>query len=109
MKKNQRNLVMVLCSVFFVALVSGPALSADEVTIIGTVNDSYQIVTDDDEVYQIGDSEQGDEVIEYVGARVKVTGSVEEEEGVKIITVTAFKVIEEMLEEDMEGVYEEPI
>ena len=109
MKKNQRNLVIIVCAIFFVALSSGPALSADEVTIVGMVNDYYQIVTDDDEVYEVGDSEQGDELVEHVGARLKVTGTVEEEDGVRIITVTSFVVIEEAPQEDMEDFYEEPI
>jgi hypothetical protein len=110
MKKNQRNLVTIVCALFFVALSFGPSLSADEVTIVGTVNDYYQIETDDGEAYEIGDSEQGDELVGHVGARVKVTGTVEEDEdGTKVITVTSFVVIQEDSAGDIEGSGEEPL
>jgi hypothetical protein len=108
MKKNRKDLVLIVCALFLVALSSSPALSADEETIIGTVNDSYQIVTDAHEVYEIGDSEQGDELVNLIGSTVEVTGRIEEQEGVKIITVTSFVVIEEASQEDMEGFDEEP-
>ena len=104
MKKNRRNIVIIVCAVFLVALSSSPALTADEETIIGTVTDFFQIVTDD-EVYEIGDSEQGDELLGYVGARVEVTGTVEEDEdGIKVITVTSFVVIEEASTVDIEDI-----
>ncbi len=110
MKKNQRNLVIMVCALFFVALSFGPSLSADEVTIVGTVNDYYQIETDDGEAYEVGDSEQGDELVGHVGARVKVTGTVEEDEdGAKVITVTSFVVIQEASAEDTEEFEEEPL
>jgi hypothetical protein len=103
MNKNHRYLVIIVCAMFFVAFSFGPALSADEVTILGTVNDFYGIETDDGEVFEIGDSEQGDELLEYVGARVEVTGTVEEDEdGIKVITITSFIVIEEASTEDIE-------
>ena len=108
MKKYQRNLVIVVCTLFFVALSFGPALSADEVTIVGTVNDYYQIETDEGEVYDIGDSEQGDELIGHTGAIVKATGTVEEDEdGMKVITVTSFVVIQEASAEGTEESEEE--
>jgi hypothetical protein len=103
MKKNHKCLLIIVCTIFFVALSFGSAISADEVTIIGMVNDYYGIETDDGEEYEIGDSEQGDELMRHVGARVEVTGMVEEDEyGVKVITVTSFVLIEEASTEDIE-------
>jgi hypothetical protein len=97
--------MIIVCAMFFVTLSFGPALSADKVTILGTINDYYQIETDDSDVYEIGDSEQGDELLSHVGARVEVTGMVEEDEdGMKIITVTSFVVIEEASTEDTEDI-----
>ena len=105
MKKNRKRFVIIVCAVFLVALSSSPVLTADEETIIGTVNDFYQIVTDDNEVYEIGDSEQGNELVEHVGAIVEATGIVEEDEdGVKTITVTSFVVIEEASTGDIEDI-----
>jgi hypothetical protein len=103
MKKNHKSLVIIVCTIFFVALSFGPAISADELTIIGMVNDYYEIETDDGEVYEIGDSEQGDELMRHVGARVEVTGTIEEDEyGMKVITVASFVLIEEASTEDIE-------
>lgn len=84
MKNSRRILFMGLCFTFVVALFAGPVISADPTTIMGTVNDDYQIVTDD---------EKGDEVVKLVGKKVKVEGTVEESEGMKIITVTAYEVL----------------
>ena len=103
MKINHKSLMIIVCALFFVALSFGLAISADEVTISGTVNDYYEIETDDGEVYDIGDNEQGDELLEYVGARVEVTGTVEEDEdGVKVIMVTSFVLLEDASAEDIE-------
>ncbi len=100
--------MIFVCTVFFIALSFGPAISANEVTISGTVNDFYGIETDDGEVYEIGDSEQGDELIGHVGARVEVTGTLEEDEdGMKIITVSSFVILEEASTEDIEEFDEE--
>jgi len=107
MKKSNKSLMIIVCTVFFMALSFSPAISANEVTVSGTVNDFYGIETDDGEVYEIGDSEQGDELIGLVGARVEVTGTVEEDEdGVKIITVSSFVILEESSTKDID-IYEE--
>jgi hypothetical protein len=107
MKKIYKSLVIIVCALFFLALSFGSAMSADEVTISGTVNDYYGIETDDGEVYDIGDNEQGDELGGHVGARVEVTGTVEEDEdGVKVITVTSFVLLEGASAEDIEIIEE---
>ncbi len=107
MKKIYKSLVIIVCAIFFVALSFGSAISANEVTISGTVNDYYGIETDDGEVYEIGDNEQGDELVEHVGARVEVTGMVEEDEdGVKVITVTSFVLLEDASADDIEIIEE---
>ncbi len=93
MKKNGRNLFVGLCVMIIVALFSGSAISAESVTIVGTINDNYQIVTDNDQVYEIGDNEKADELMELIDKRVKVTGTVEEVGGAKVITVTSYEVI----------------
>ena len=80
---------------FMIAFLSGPAISAKSVTIMGTVNADGQIVTDNDQVYEIGENKKGDELFELVGKKVKVTGTIKEEDGTKVITVNSYKAIEE--------------
>ncbi len=95
MKKNKKLLFVGLLAMLMIAFLSGPAISADSVTIVGIVNDSYQIVTDNEQVYEIAEGQKGDELIEFVDKKVKVTGTVEEDDGAKLMIVTSFEVIKE--------------
>lgn len=94
MKTKRKGLAFLLCVLFFLLVGAVPVLAGEQITILGTVNASYQIVTDDQQVYDVAEGEKGDEVVEMIDQKVKVTGSVEEKDGVKIITVTSFEVIE---------------
>ena len=83
---------------FITAMVAGSALAANEKkTIVGVVTESYQIVTDNDEVYDIGENEIGDKIIENAGKKVRATGKVEydEETDSRTIIIDSFTVIEE--------------
>lgn len=94
MKRNKRCLLAGFCPLIMVVFLSAIAFSEEEKTITGKVNDSYQIVADDGRVYEIGTTEKGDEVIDLVENRVKVTGSLEESEGERIINITSYEVLE---------------
>jgi hypothetical protein len=95
MKKMGKVFVAGLMVAFLVALFGGTAVSSDNVTIEGVVSDVYQLITDQDEVYDIADTEKGQELMEMVGKKVKVIGAVEEEDGVKTIKVANFEVMED--------------
>ena len=95
MKKNVRRLIIGILALAFITFLSFPAISADTRTITGTVNDYYQIETDDGTVYDVVENEKGDEVAEQVGMRVKVTGTVEEDEDMKLINITSYTVLGE--------------
>jgi len=62
---------------------------------VGEVNDQYQIVAQDGIIYEIADTELGNEVLKLTGAVVEVTGDVKEEDGVKVLDVKSFKAKEE--------------
>ena len=70
-----------------------PAIAQDKVVITGTVNESYQIEDDEGELYEIGENEKGDELGELIGAKVRVTGTIQEDEDLKTIMVISFEVI----------------
>ena len=95
MKRDKKYLFVGLCVLIIAAFLSGTAISGKTMTITGTVNENYQIVADDGQVYEVADTEKGDEVVDLVGKKVKVTGTVEESDGEKIITITSLAVIEE--------------
>lgn len=71
-----------------------PGCWANEVTIVGEVNDTYQIVADN-QIYEVAENKLGDDLVtNYISVRVKVVGSItEKEDGTKIITVKSFKVV----------------
>lgn len=72
------------------------AAAAGSTTIQGEVNDSYQIIASDGQVYEVTDTTEGNDLVEnHTGEKVKVTGTVEQEGDTKVITITTFQVIEE--------------
>jgi hypothetical protein len=95
MKRSSKYLLMVLGAAFVVSLVLGPAIAAEPMSLVGTVNDNYQIVTEDDETYFIGENEKGDELIQHVDRKVRVTGMVQKSEDEKVIMITSYEIIEE--------------
>lgn len=82
--------------IMLVMLVAAPlAAMAETITIKGEVNDTGQVVSDG-QFYEIANNDLGTELVEsFIGERVTVTGTVAQDEEVKIITVTDFQPLEE--------------
>lgn len=93
MKRNRRFLAIAMCALFLMAMMSAAVLFAAEVTITGKISEQG-IVADDGQVYAVAEDEKGKEIMEHVDKTVKVTGTVEEREGKKVITVTNYEVTE---------------
>jgi hypothetical protein len=75
---------------FFVCVIS-VAAEAQQVTLVGEINDSYQLVADG-QLFEIDDTDAGNELVEnYVSQKVRVTGTVREEGDMKILTVQTFE------------------
>jgi hypothetical protein len=74
---------------------AGAALSGGDVTIVGTLNEDNQIVDDAGAVYDVAENDMGEEVMEHVGKKLQVKGTVMEEEDAKMITITSYTVLEE--------------
>jgi hypothetical protein len=85
------SIVFVVLFAFSVFLSSPVIAEPTSVTIIGEVNDQYQIVAKDGTIYEIADTELGNEVLKHIGEVVEVTGDVEEEDGVKVLDVKSFE------------------
>jgi len=83
----------IICVFSFLLICSNPVF-AEDVTITGTINDSYQIVTDNGIVYEVADTDMGNDLLNHVGKTVKVIGEVIEEDNVKIIDVTSYTIME---------------
>ena len=94
MHKYTKRLLTGILVLSFVSMFAGFAIGG-EVTIVGTVNDDNQIVDNSGAVYEVGDNDMGEEVMEHVGKKLEVKGTVMEEEDSKMITITSYTVIEE--------------
>jgi hypothetical protein len=92
---ERRKILLATCILLIAVFVLWTDVLADQVTIKGTVNEDAQIVADDGEIYEVADTELGSEVVTLVGAKVLVMGTVEETEGKKVVTVTAYQVLDE--------------
>lgn len=89
------SIVFVVLLAFSVFLPSLVIAEPTTVTIVGEVNDQYQIVAKDGTIYEIAETKLGDEVLKLIGTVVEVTGEVKEEDGAKVLYVKSFKPREE--------------
>jgi hypothetical protein len=91
MKRSLAVVVIMLATIF---LLASPGM-AKRVTLIGEINDNYQIVADN-QIYEVDDTPIGDDLVRnYMAFRVKVIGELKEQEEQKIVTVESFEVIGE--------------
>jgi hypothetical protein len=94
MEKNMRKIFLGILIIGLTVFLSGIAIAGAEVSISGVINEDGQLVDDDGMAYDIAESEEGDQIMEMVGSKVTVKGTVMEAEGTKIITISSFKIIE---------------
>ena len=92
--KSLKNNIAFIAAVVVISLFL-PVCWAAEVTIIGEVNDTQQIVADK-QIYEVGENTLGNDLVKnYISERVKVAGFITEKDDMKIITVTSFEVVPE--------------
>ena len=96
MKKNMKKIFLGILIIGLTVFLSGIAVAESEVSISGVVNEDGQLVDDAGMTYDIAENDEGNEVMDMVGLKVNVKGTVMEAEGTKIITISSFfKIIEE--------------
>ena len=90
----KRSFVTAIIILLSICLLATPGL-AKRITIIGEVNDNYQIVADN-EIYEVDENAAGNDlVVNYIAQKVKVVGQLKESGESKIVTVESFEVVEE--------------
>ncbi|MGD2097126.1 MAG: hypothetical protein PVG35_06055 [Desulfobacterales bacterium] len=92
-----RNKILPLGVLCFTAafLFYSYVVFAAEITIVGEVNDTFQIVANNT-IYEVAETPLGDDLVKnYIAEKVQVTGTVEEKDDMKIITVESFKIVPE--------------
>ncbi|MDI6688044.1 MAG: hypothetical protein QME06_07480 [Desulfobacterales bacterium] len=94
MKRKRLIFAVSVITFLIIPMFFSTNVLSEEVTITGKVNDNYQIVTEDGQLYEVADTDKGNEVVlQYVGNFVKVVGTIKESDvGEKIITVTSYEV-----------------
>lgn len=93
--RRQRFCWLVVIAVCWLVW-QGPAAADSGVTIIATVTDGYQLVGEDGQPYEVENTPKGNElVMNHIGRKVEVTGSVVDEVDYKIVTVDAYRILEE--------------
>jgi hypothetical protein len=95
MKQNTKKIFLGILIIGLIVFISGIALAESEISVSGVINEDGQLVDDDGMAYDIAENDEGNEIMEMVGHKVTVKGTVMEAEGTKIITVSSFKIIEE--------------
>lgn len=95
MKVNMKRIFLGVLIIGLTVFLSGIVVAGSEVSILGMINEDGQLVDNDGMAYDIAESEEGNEVMEMVGQKVTVKGSVMEADGTKIITITSFEIMEE--------------
>ena len=84
--------------VLMVCLAATTAAAADQqVTLVGEINETYQLVTDNGDIYEVGINDAGNDLVEnHIGHKVRVKGVFSlAEDGARIISVESFEVIAE--------------
>ncbi|UCE52894.1 MAG: hypothetical protein JSV31_27170 [Desulfobacterales bacterium] len=94
MNRKIEAIVAVAFFLFMGTIIIPSLLMASDITVVGEVNDSNQIVADG-VVFEVDDTPEGDNLVtNYIGKTVKVTGKLNIEGDMRIIAVKSFKVIE---------------
>lgn len=76
--------------------IAAQAALPDSIELTGTVLSDNTFVDDNGDNYQLADSDKNEELLEYVGQRIKVTATVmDSEEGLKNISVTDYELLQE--------------
>ncbi len=96
MRSKKAIKLTVLIAFVMTALIPACVLAAETVSIEGEVNDSFQIVAGNGQVYEVANTTKGNELVEnYIGEKVKVSGTVEKDGEVQVITVMTFQTLAE--------------
>ena len=96
MKNVKMKRVVVLVTMALIMFIPLAAMASEAVTVEGEVNDNFQIVDANGQVFEIADTTQGTDLVEnHIGEKAKVVGTVEQDQEVKIITVTSFEILAE--------------
>ncbi|KJS31817.1 MAG: hypothetical protein VR64_09780 [Desulfatitalea sp. BRH_c12] len=96
-KSKMKNAIKLRWILAALTMTVGVALRtpslATNYDIVGEVNDNYQLVTAG-QIYEIADTAAGNDMAEnHMNTQVKISGTVEERDDMKIITVISYTIL----------------
>ena len=91
---KQKMFTGLIC-LALIAFLSTVAIATEESIIVGTITEDNQIVDQDGQAYVIKQNKQGSDIIEFVGKKAQIKGTVLEADGTKTIEIASYELIEE--------------
>ena len=96
MRRWQLKGLTVIIVAIMLTMVPLAGMAMEVTTIEREINDNYQIVSSDGQVYEVAENPEGNDLVEnHIAKKVKVTGTVTQEGELIIITVASFQIMEE--------------
>jgi hypothetical protein len=86
--------VIGLLTMVVVGFAFGAGLASESVVIKGQVLENNQLMDEAGNVYDIVDTEAGNEVVELVGQKVEIQGTLMEDQDGKVIAIESFRIME---------------
>ena len=87
---------LLVTIMFMLTGAAGLAMDTSTVAFLATVTDGYQLVDDEGRPYEVENTAKGNElVLNHVGQKVEVTGTIQDEVDYKLVVVESFRVVEE--------------
>ena len=93
MKRPAKEVFMAAALLITAVILAGFSVG-ENLTVMGIVTEHYQIQSDDEGIFTLGNGEQDAALAGAVGKRVVVIGSVAEYEGRKTISVISYQFLE---------------
>jgi ABC-type microcin C transport system permease subunit YejE len=97
MRRTKHWALAVALALFTILAAAVWAAEDQPVVLTGEINEIYQLVTEDGQVYEIGINDVGNDLVDsHINAKVRVRGTISTaEDGARVITVETFEVIAE--------------
>lgn len=102
MFQKMQYLAGVGLMVALIVFIPGIVLGGSTISIVAEVSDDSQVITDDDQVFEIVTDDKGKELLGHAGERVRLTGEIVEEGADRSIKVLSYEVLEEEEDEEPE-------
>lgn len=100
----KKTICTIFCALCVIVLMTGLVFSADmkqaaeqeqTVMITGTINDANQLVDNTGQIFEIADTEAGNELLTHIGQKVQIKGTVMEDESKKELSISSYEIIKE--------------